>query len=158
MGYLQCKTIGALICVGVALATAAASAPGVEIELSGKFGEFRLVNRGAAIQLNSAVNVQQQVNGKWEDLPVTNLYLIPSCTRSPVPECVLLAAKSSLQPVPWSGNYCSSQCMANCNLDGPVSPGVYRYVVTSCDHERQIFSVAFEKKAGESKGSPAPRK
>jgi hypothetical protein len=146
MGYLRRHTIGAAVCVGVALATARASGPGVEIELSGKFGEFQLINRGPAIQLNSTVKVQQKISGAWQDAPVTNLYLTPWCRPEPMPDCISLARGASLQPIPWSGNYCSSQCMANCNLDGPVPPGIYRYVVASCDRKREFFSAAFEKK------------
>jgi hypothetical protein len=138
---------------GVLLAAAATSGGGVAIELPGKFGEFRLVNRGPAIELSRVVKVQQRVGGEWRDTPVTNLYLTPSCA-SHVPECVSLGAKASLQPVPWSGNYCSSQCPANCNLDGPVPPGIYRYVATSCDRKHRMVSGAFEKKPPEAKEAP----
>jgi len=147
MGQLRCHTIGAAICAGMVLATAAASGPQVEIQLPGKFGEFRVVNRGAMIQLNSTVKVQHETGGDWQDSPVTDLYLTASCAHGAVPDCVSLSAKARLQPVPWSGNYCSSQCNLNCNLDGPAPPGIYRYVVTSCDHKHQFFSAAFPKKA-----------
>jgi len=156
MGRLRCHTLGATVCAGVVLAAAAASGPEMQIELTGKFGEFRLVNRGAALQLSSAVTVEQKVNGEWKDAPVTNFYLIPSCTQGPVPDCVSLAAKASLRPVPWRGNYCSSQCPANCNLDGPVPPGTYRYVVTSCDHKQRFVSAAFERKSQEAKAVAVP--
>jgi hypothetical protein len=146
MGYVRRHAI-AIICAGVAVAAARASAPGLVIELSDNVGEFRLVNRGAAIRLESSVKIQREVGGAWQDVPVTNLDLTPACTRNPVPDCVSLAAGANLQPVPWSGNYCSSQCMANCNLDGPVPPGVYHYVVTSCDRKQRFLSAPFEKKA-----------
>jgi hypothetical protein len=146
MGHLRRHAIGVIVCAGVALAAARASGPGLVIELSDNVGEFRLVNHGAAIRLEASVKVQQKIGAAWQDAPVTNLYLTPACTSDPVPDCVSLAAGTSLQPVPWSGNYCSSQCMANCNLDGPVPPGIYRYVVTSCDRKQRFLSSPFEKK------------
>jgi hypothetical protein len=136
----------------MALLAAAASGGGVDIELPGKFGEFRVVNRGAAIRLSAAVKVQQKTGGEWRDTPVTNLHLRDSCAK-PAPECVSLGAEGRLQPVPWSGNYCSAQCPANCNLDGPAPPGIYRYVVSSCDHKRRFVSAAFEKRLEEPKGA-----
>jgi hypothetical protein len=151
MGQLRRHTIAAAACAAVILVASAASAQTVDIELPGKFGEFRVVNRGTAIRLNSAVKVQRKVGSGWEDAEVSNLYLIPACQANAVPGCVSLAAKASLQPVAWRGNYCSAQCMSNCNLDGPVPPGTYRYVVTSCDHKHQFVSAAFEKKAEEPK-------
>ncbi len=158
MGKLRHHAIAVLACAAVALSTVAAAGQVVEIEVSKTFGEIQLVNRGAAIQLSSEVKVEQMVDGKWQQTPVANLYLISSCTQSPAPACVLLAANASLRPVPWRGNYCSSQCMANCNLDGPVPPGTYRYVVTSCDRKRRFYSAAFEKKAQAAQDLSLPRK
>jgi len=146
MDRLQRAAIGAAVCAGVILALAAATRPEIEIQLGGKFGEFRVINHGKSIQLNSAVKVQQKVGGEWQDTPVSNFYLIPSCGKGPVPDCVSLLSGATLQPVPWRGNYCFAQCIVPCNLDGPVPSGTYRYVLTSCDRKRKFVSASFERK------------
>jgi hypothetical protein len=120
--------------------------PAVEVLLPGPFGAFQVVNHDVSIRLGTAVKVEQQVRGEWGDAAVTNLFLIHECTSAPVPKCVSLPARSTLQPVSWRGNYCYSQCPASCNLDGPVPPGVYRFVVSTCDRKRQFVSPAFERK------------
>jgi len=140
MGQLRCHTIGAAICAGMVLATAAASGPQVEIQLPGKFGEFRVVNRGAMIQLNSTVKVQHETGGDWQDSPVTDLYLTASCAHGAVPDCVShCRPKPVCSPSHGAVTTVPSQCNLNCNLDGPAPPGIYRYVVTSCDHKHQFF-------------------
>jgi hypothetical protein len=148
----------ALVVVAVAcLPTVAGPVPKVTIGLPGKFGEFRLTNRGEPVQFDSSVKVQQQIDGEWRDTHVANLYLISSCKAGQPPRCVSLASGAVFQPAAWSGNYCSAQCTANCNLDGPVPPGVYRYVATSCDGMHRFFSAPFEKKARDVTAAQVPR-
>ena len=143
MERLRRHEIAASLCLAAIFAAPPAQ---VNIELPGAFGEFRLVNRGPAVRLNSVVKVQRKVDGAWQDAPVANLYLIQSCAPAAPPECVELAAGARLKPVPWTGNSCSSQCVQNCNLDGALPAGAYRFLVTTCDRKRRFVSPQFEKK------------
>ena len=151
MDQLRRYAIIAAACSATMLA--ASAVPQIEIQLPGKFGEFRVINRGETIQLNSTVKVQQKTPGGWQDAPVTNLRLRASCEAGAATECMTLAAGASLQPPSWTGSYCSSQCLSNCNLDGPAPPGTYRYVISSCDGEHKFVSPPFEKKPQNSAGA-----
>jgi hypothetical protein len=123
-----------------------ANGPAIEVLAPGPFGALQLVNHGQSIRLSAVLKVEQQLGNDWKDTPVTNLFLIAQCGAAPVPKCVSLPAGATFQPVPWRGNYCNSQCPVPCDLDGPVPPGVYRFVVSTCDHKRKFVSPTFEKK------------
>jgi hypothetical protein len=149
MEQLRRYALIAAACAGAAFLMPAAQPAGdgaVEVQLLGNFGAFQVVNHGAAIQLGSLVKVEAKVHGEWKDSLVANLYLIPKCASGAAPKCLSLAAGQTLQPVPWRGNYCYSQCPEPCDLDGPVPPGSYRFVVSTCDRKRQFVSAPFEKK------------
>jgi len=118
----------------------------IEVNLAEQFGSFRLVNSGPSISLNSAVEVERQENGDWQNARVSNLLLIRSCQEKASQKCIQLAARATLQPPPWRGNYCSSQCPVPCDLDGPLPPGTYRFVITSCDGKHRFHSASFQKK------------
>jgi hypothetical protein len=148
MGQFRRQALGTLAALGVALAAAAAE-PTLVVELTGQAGAFRVVNQGAPLQLSTTVKVQHQIDGTWRDAPVTNLRLTAACTSDPGPQCLSLATGGTLEPVPWTGNYCTSQCTATCNLDGQAPAGTYRYVIVTCGHRLQFFSEPFEKE-----GSP----
>jgi hypothetical protein len=96
------------------------------------------------------VVVEQQLDGKWEKVPVTNLELRDVCHPSPPPRCIELGAGSTLNPVPWNGNFCFSQCPSSCRLDGPAPAGTYRFVIASCYSEQMYASPPFEKPANDS--------
>ena len=117
----------------------------VDIQLGSKFGEFKLNNNGPEVLLNSTIAVEQQQNGQWEKIPVSNLKLREVCKPEPVPKCFNLKKAGTIHPVPWTGNYCSSQCPTQCRLDGPVPAGTYRFVISSCDNQFTIHSPAFKK-------------
>jgi len=148
MGQFRRQTLIAVAaCLGCAAARAQpAAGPMVELMLGDGFGSFTLVNRGPAVQLRSAIKVERQVDAGWQDARVTNFYLIEQCTRAPVPACITLAAGATLRPMPWLGNFCYAQCPVNCELDGPLPAGSYRFVVMTCDGTRQFASPPFQKK------------
>jgi hypothetical protein len=121
----------------------------IVVQLGQSFGEFVVINRGEPVLLQSAVVVEQEVDGKWEEVPVTNLELREVCHPSPSPGCIKLGAGARLKPVPWTGNYCFSQCPSPCRLDGPAPAGIYRFVIRSCDSNRAHASPPFEKPASD---------
>jgi len=149
MARLRCKDIMASVCA-VLLATVilpvrCAKASAVVIELGGGFGEFSVANRGEAISLNSAVAVQQLVNGEWVHVPVTNLYLREACRAVRPPRCRELGPDEEIKAVRWTGNFCSSQCPGPCRLDGSAPLGTYQFAVTSCDGKETFVSPEFRK-------------
>lgn len=152
MGRLRryALTLSAVIAVTAATAATAQAqhlrqSIDLRVEAGSEFGRFRIVNRGAGLRLNATVTVEQAQHGAWTPTAVGNLYLTTACAASPVPKCITLERRGSLQPVPWRGNYCDAQCPANCDLDGVVAPGKYRFAVTTCDGKHKFVSPAFEK-------------
>ena len=126
---------------------AALAAPVITVEVGRRFGEFTVINHGGATQLADTVSVEQKVNGRWKAIPVSNLRLRESCPDQVTPSaCVTLETMGKLRPVPWTGNFCSSQCPGPCRLDGPVRAGVYRFVVSSCDGHATYPSPEFIRK------------
>jgi hypothetical protein len=149
MAQLRCKGLMASVCA-VLLATVifpmrCAKASALVIELGGGFGEFSVVNRCEAISLNSAVAVQQLVNGDWVNAGVANLYLREACSATRPPRCRELGPDEEIKAVRWTGNFCSSQCPGPCRFDGPAPLGTYQFAVTSCDGKETFVSPEFRK-------------
>ncbi len=148
MGKLRCETLRSggyvVLLATLVFPVGCAKATGVLVELGRNFGEFSVVNRGSTISLNSAVTVEQKVNGKWVRASVTNLYLRETCGAQPQP-CRRLEHNDRITAVQWTGKFCSSQCPVPCRLDGPAPPGTYRFVVTSCDGKDTFASPEFKK-------------
>lgn len=62
----------------------------IDIQLGTKFGEFKLIINGPEVPLNSTIVVEQQKNGKWGKIPVSNLKLREACNPEPIPKCINL--------------------------------------------------------------------
>ncbi|HLJ90274.1 MAG TPA: hypothetical protein VKZ53_25915 [Candidatus Angelobacter sp.] len=129
----------------------ARQAVSLQIELGRGFGEFTVVNSGEAVALHSQVSVERKVNDQWESVPMTNLSLREKCGVGKTSTCHKLAAQEILHPMPWTGNFCTSQCPSSCRLDGPAPPGTYRFTVTLCDRSKTFTSPAFEKRDPQAK-------
>jgi hypothetical protein len=125
---------------------ARANSSGVKIELGAGFGEFSVSSSGPAISLNSTVVVERKENEKWVRASVTNLRLREVCGANKLPHSREVKPDEKINAVPWTGKFCSSQCPSHCRLDGPAPPGIYRFVVTSCDGTQTFSSPEFEKK------------
>lgn len=150
MGQLRRKTLGALfllpVLFAVSICSQAQCSPSITVNLGQRFGEFIVINHGAGTSLQSTVIIEERSGGKWIHIPVSNMELRKSCLpTSSYPECIELAADSTLRPVPWTGRYCYSQCPNACRLDGPAPPGTYRFVITSCDGKHTYASPPFKK-------------
>lgn len=150
MGQFRRKTlITAFVLTTLFLALSidvyAESTPAITIELGQRFGEFIVINHGSALLIQSAVVVEQELGGKWQKIPISNLELREVCLTSPSPSCIELGANATLRPVPWTGNFCSSQCPVPCRLDNATPPGTYRFVIAPCYGKRVYTSPPFEK-------------
>lgn len=132
-------------CVAASSAINLDSTSTVSIELGEHFGEFTLINHGQALCLKTTVVVEQKTEKQWKSIPVSNLKLRSECRAQPEPDHIELGAKSILHPVAWTGRYCSSQCPSSCRLDGEVSAGTYRFVISTCDGRQTFVSPSFEK-------------
>ena len=132
--------------VGISLYTHAQARSSIMLELGPHFGELVVANHGPTVLLHSTVVIEQKVDGQWQKIPVSNLELREACLPSPSPKCIKLRVNTTFHPVPWTGNFCSSQCPASCRLDGLVPPGTYRFVITSCYGEQVYLSPPFIKK------------
>jgi len=149
MAQLQryCLTFAAVLAAaGLTGGLQPAQTAAVEVNLSDQFGSFRVVNTGPGISLKSEVEVERQVDGKWQNARVSNLLLVRSCQEKAAQKCIQLAARATLQPPPWRGTYCYSQCPISCDLDGPLPAGTYRFAITSCDGKHRFLSASFQKK------------
>ena len=111
----------------------------------------QLVNLGPSIELISTVTIERQVSGRWNDAGIKNFFLAGTCpssedwpSKNTIPRCVSLAAGAVLQPAPWLGYSCYSQCPTSCDSNLASPPGTYRFVVESCDGQRQIVSPPFQ--------------
>ncbi len=108
---------------------------------------FQLVNHGPSIELKSTVTIERQVRGRWNDAGIKNFFLVERCSEDwdhTIPRCVSLAAGAVLQPAPWQGYSCYSQCPTSCDSNVVSPPGTYRFVVESCEGQRQIVSPPFQ--------------
>ncbi len=96
---------------------------------------------GADASLRSAVVVEVDEGGSFSGAPSSStLALRYDCAREPEP-CVTLAPGAELLPPAWLGTWGDMQCV--CTRCGPVAPGRYRLVVTTCDGAHRVESNAF---------------
>jgi hypothetical protein len=101
-----------------------------------------LANRGASeISLRTSVIVEVESAGSFAAAPSTSsLALRYDCTHE-AERCVTLAPGAELQPPAWLGTWGDMQC--RCTRCGPVEPGSYRLVVTTCDGSHRVESNTF---------------
>lgn len=122
----------------------APSGGAVEVRLLGKRPTaFQVVVSGDAIDLSRDVTIEHEADsGRY---PIGGIIqLIESCDKQlDAGTCVSLPAKGTITPVPWTGFTCDSQCPRACRANAYLGPGVFRYVVKSCDGKRQWASPYF---------------
>lgn len=148
MGKLRSYAVVRGVLAAILLAARALSdveSPKLILETGAAPGEFSIVNGPLALSLNSAVAVQQLVNGKWVPVSVTNLYLRDGCSSARPAHCRSVAPGQTIKVLRWTGNFCSSQCPGPCRMDGPVPAGTYRFAITTCDGKETFTSADFRK-------------
>jgi hypothetical protein len=98
-----------------------------------------IANHGTAdVRLRSSVTVEVESGGTFAAAPSSStLTLRYDCSHEPE-DCVTLAPGAELLPPSWLGTWGDMQCV--CTRCGPVEPGSYRLVVTTCDGAHRIES------------------
>lgn len=110
----------------------AAAADGVALSIS---------NHGTAdVQLRSRVLVEVESGGTFAAAPSTSALSLRYDCAHEAEECVTLAPGAELLPPSWLGTWGDMQCV--CTRCGPVEPGTYRLVVTTCDGAHRVESNA----------------
>jgi hypothetical protein len=140
--------IALLLSLCVACNTAQAGPPALSIT-NGKPGVFTLEAK-SPIKVRVLASIESLRDNKWSDVSGSfdlgaGYRLVAKCeTRRPVKpaakDCIEI---THLEPVPWSGMSCSSQCNGTCDKNGPLPAGDYRLVVTSCDGATTFTGEAF---------------
>lgn len=105
-------------------------------------GSFAVENRGSDITLARPVIVQREQAGRWTD-ETTDLALLESCGQAGG-ACLTLPAGAKLNPLPWNGLVCASQCAQGCRANIYLGPGRFRFVLSSCDGRRQFHGPPFD--------------
>jgi len=106
-------------------------------------GAFEVVSEGGEVSLSSRVQVQSLFNGVWQNED-TDVQLVRSCNPPQIPACVTLHDGERLQPPPWNGRSCGSQCSATCRINMMLPPGTFRFSVALCSGGESIVGPAFE--------------
>ena len=124
------------------LVTEAAHAQSVSVRNLVPPGTFEVVNEGGNVSLSSKVQVQHLYKGAWYNVG-WNVRLVRSCDIPQIPDCITLHRGERLQPLPWNGYSCSSQCSESCRANTIYPPGTFRFVVTSCSGDKSFAGPAF---------------
>jgi hypothetical protein len=133
-----------LVCLAAAVDSTAAppSSPlQVTIRNGSVPGAFIVESSGPDVELSWMVGVERFVDGKWVVEPV-RITLQETCAQT-MGACLKLARGSHVQPKPWTGLSCASQCRANCRGNVWAGPGQFRFSVRSCDGKWRVHGPPF---------------
>ena len=99
-----------------------------------------VTNRGAStVELRSALAVEVLENGAF--VPSRSALSLRYDCAHEASACVTLAPGAELVPPEWLGTWGDTQCV--CTRCGPVDPGTYRFVATTCDGASRVEGTAF---------------
>ena len=124
------------------LVAEAAHAQSVRVRNLASPGAFEVVNEGGEVSLSSRVQVQGLYKGAWINMG-GDVRLVRSCDIPQIPDCITLHRGERLQPPPWNGLSCSSQCLEKCRANSSAPPGTFRFVVVSCSGDKSFTGPAF---------------
>jgi hypothetical protein len=101
-----------------------------------------IANHGASeTSLAARVIVEVEHDGAFAEVPSTSALALRYDCAHEAEHCVTLAAGAELLPPDWLGTWGDMQCV--CTRCGPVEPGNYRLVVTTCDGSHRTTSNTF---------------
>lgn len=114
----------------------------VEVRNLDEPGAVVIENHGPSIALARKVLVERKQGTEWIESPVF-FNLVEHCGTAKAPACPELASGATLKPVRWNGYTCSGQCPRSCRSNHYAGPGVFRFVVFSCDRSQRFVSQEF---------------
>jgi hypothetical protein len=147
MGALRREAVMKTFVLAVAFLLVAGSSHAQSVSVNNRTppGAFEVVSKGGEVSLSSHVQVQRLFDGTWQN--VADVQLMRSCNQSQIPACVTLGNGEHLQPPPWNGYTCASQCPSGCRANILLPPGTFRFVVTLCSGGENIAGPAFNMEA-----------
>jgi hypothetical protein len=106
-------------------------------------GKFSIEATKSPVKLQVVADIQGLRDGKWQSMPVDagRGYRLLSGCGDIKDTCITVATK--IEPVPWTGMSCSSQCNKTCDKNAPLAAGDYRLVVKTCDDGKPIAGPSF---------------
>jgi hypothetical protein len=107
-------------------------------------GSLAIENHGPQLELAYRVLIERKRGTEWIKTPVT-FELVEHCAEVPrtPPACLGLGSGVTLKPASWNGYSCSGQCPRSCRSNHYTGPGVFRFVVFSCDHSERFTGPEF---------------
>ena len=105
-------------------------------------GAAAIENHGPSVALARKVLVERKRGTEWIESPVF-FNLVEHCGAAKTPVCPELASGATLKPVRWDGYTCSGQCPRSCRSNHYAGPGVFRFVVFSCDRSQRFTGPEF---------------
>lgn len=144
MSRLTAFSIVAWCCLSAASPTALLTDSGESVRVRSLplAGAFQVENIGPTVRLSRDIHIEQQENGKWEQRS-TIIHLVQNCSKSELKDCVDLGQGETITPVKWSGFTCSAQCPTKCKKNAYLGPGIFRFVVSTCDKSSKFYSEPF---------------
>lgn len=144
--------------------------PKIVVRNVGEPGGFEVENKGEETELDWRVLVETKKGDKWERLANSrtflNILLVEDCGLSPItksvvknednkPLCRKFAADETVRAKPWYGWSCSAQCLPkSCRGNAYMGPGIFRFVVRSCDGQKDYYGEEFKLPPYDPKKSP----
>lgn len=140
--------------------------PAIIVRNVGEAGGFEVENAGEETELDWQVLVEKKGADKWQRYSskptYLNILLVDKCILPPLtkpaeekPSCRAFGKGETLRAVSWSGWSCSAQCPPRaCRANAYLGAGTYRFVVGSCDRQKEYYGEEFRLPASSPKKSP----
>jgi hypothetical protein len=106
-------------------------------------GAVTIENHGGSVKLSRKVVIERKRGAEWIESPAS-FEIVEHCgVPTPPASCVDLNSNATVEPVPWTGYTCSGQCPRSCRSNHYAGPGIFRFVVLSCDHNERFTGPEF---------------
>ena len=125
-------------------------------------GALAVDTGGSAVTLRDRVVVEQlwpdvkepAVGGAWHKTEA-RVELVAQCGGGDT-DCKTLRANNTLTLVPWNGFSCDGQCPHACRANIDLEPGIFRFVVESCDGKKRYEGAPFQLTGARRAGASLP--
>lgn len=108
----------------------------------GQHVAISITNRGSsAAELGASLAIEVERDGTFVATEQASALTLRYDCAHDAPACLTLAPGAELLPPEWLGTWGDMQCI--CTRCGPVEPGTYRFVVTTCDGAHRVEGTPF---------------